>query len=752
MDINFIIVIMLLGLSVMVLISGVANDAINFLNSAIGSKAASFKTIIIVAGFGIFAGVFASSGMMEIARKGIFHPEFFLMPELMIIYVAAMFQGFILLDTFNTFGLPTSTTVSIVFGLFGAALAMSLIKISGSGESFDLVFQYINTPKVIKIIGAIVLSIVMAFIVGSIIQFITRLIFSFSYKEKIRKFGSIWGGIVLTSLSFFILLKGLKGAEFVSSDFKMLIMNNMYETMGILFITYTVIFQLLLSFTRINILKIIVLVGTFALALAFAANDLVNFIGAPLAGYNAYNLAHETDAPLNTLMTMMSGKVPADNLLLLLAGLIMVVTLFINKKARTVAQTELSLGRQEEGYERFESNAVARAIVRFFISIMSVVKNITPESIQSFVRDRLDVSKFQPEEEDEESRPMFDLIRAAVILMVSAALISYATVNKLPLSTTYVTFIVAMAAALPDKAWGRESAVYRVSGVITVVGGWFFTAIFATGIAMIIAYLLWIGQEIALFGFLGIVVFLYYKTHKLHSAKEIESSQKSLESKLKSTRGTYLDHIFVNTSNIIARVDNSLTSSIEGILTEDLKGAKSGSRQSDEISFKVNQLNMELLKALEFEKNETEENVSIFTELISSVKDISTSTEHITKQINKYVSNQHSSFMDGQAEDLRYAIKMYRDYTHLAIKMLDDSDFSEKDNLKVVSKELKKIIKKMIKNQLKRVKANNGKMRRSMLILNIYAELKNNVDNIRLAVKSFAAIQEVDDFKNIPGD
>ncbi|MCK4889194.1 MAG: inorganic phosphate transporter, partial [Candidatus Aminicenantes bacterium] len=349
-------------------IVGVSNDAVNFLNSSIGSKVASRYMIFMIASFGLIAGVTFSKGMMEVARKGIFHPEFFTMPDLIIIFLAVMLTDIILLDMFNSFGLPTSTTVSIVFELLGAAVAMSVIKISRSGEGFSNIIKYINTGKALAIIFGILLSVIVAFITGALIQFISRLIFTFDFKKRVRRYGAVWGGIALSSIMYFILIKGAKGSTFITSETLTWIKSNTILILFISFLIFAFILEILLLLTRVNILKIIVLIGTFALAMAFAANDLVNFIGVPLAGLSAFKASAGMENPLTGAMTELQKATSSHTVLLLIAGIIMAITLWYSRKAKTVTKTELSLSRQEEGFERFGSSALSRSVVRIFTS------------------------------------------------------------------------------------------------------------------------------------------------------------------------------------------------------------------------------------------------------------------------------------------------------------------------------------------------------------------------------------------------
>ena len=527
MDIFYISVIILIGLAIFDLIVGVSNDAVNFLNSSIGSRVAPRHVIMIIASLGMLAGVTFSSGMMEVARKGIFHPQFFMMPELISIFLAVMLTDVLLLDAFNTFGLPTSTTVSIVFELLGAAVAVSLMKIYAAGDSFATLANYINTAKAFAIIMGILLSVVIAFFFGVVAQFMSRLIFTFDYMSRLKRYGGLWGGLALSVITYFILIKGAKGTSFLTPEAVSWIKTHTWTILSANLVFFAIIFQILTTFTKINILKPIVLVGTFALAMAFAANDLVNFIGVPLAGMSAYNVAMATADPLNAPMEALQEKVHTETFLLLIAGTIMVVTLWISRKARTVTKTEVSLGRQDEGIERFESSAISRIIVRMIYTLYGSVTRLIPIPVKRAFSDRMDPGAYVPVPKTDEKAPSFDLFRASVNLMVASAVVSFATSLKLPLSTTYVTFMVAMGTSLSDQAWGRESAVYRVTGVLTVIGGWFFTAFVAFTVSLIFAFIISFFKLPAIFGLLLLAVILIVNSYRWHFKKEEESRNPS---------------------------------------------------------------------------------------------------------------------------------------------------------------------------------------------------------------------------------
>jgi phosphate/sulfate permease len=515
---------MLIALSVLAildLIVGVSNDAINFLNSAIGSKVISVKNIMIIASLGIFLGAATSSGMMEVARKGIFVPGEFYFNEIMFIFMAVMITDVLLLDVFNSLGLPTSTTVSIVFELLGAAVAMAFIKIHANGsEEFSQIFQYINSEKATQIIIGIFLSVAIAFIVGAMVQFISRLIFSFQFETKKKYVNAIFGGIAITAITYFIFMKGLKGTEYYK------IIHGFLEgreiiTMIVGFLFWTGTGYILSLFTKFNILKFIIGIGTFSLALAFAGNDLVNFIGVPIAALNSYE-AWQTSGmeAMEFGMDILSKKVPTHNLLLFLAGGIMIVTLWINKKARKVAATEINLSRQHDAHERFNPNILSKSVIKIAVYINKIIRKIFPKFFLDHVAKQFAnhnaVKKIS--KENLHKLPAFDMIRASVNLVVAGILISIATSYRLPLSTTYVTFMVAMGTSLADRAWGNASAAHRVAGVFNVIGGWFLTALSAFIVSGIFLSIIHFGGITAM---VVLLIFAFFIIIKSHSNKKI---------------------------------------------------------------------------------------------------------------------------------------------------------------------------------------------------------------------------------------
>ena len=484
-------VIFLFILAVSDLWVGVSNDAVNFLNSAIGAKVARFRTIILVAATGVFLGAIMSNGMMDIARHGIFRPEQFAFKELMYIFLAVMVTDIILLDVFNSLGMPTSTTVSMVFELLGATFAISMIKMAGDDSGLGFA-DYMNTEKALSVIMAIFVSVAIAFVCGSLIQYIARLIFTFDFHKGLKWKIGIYGGIATTAIVYFMLFKGTKDLAFMTSDVKAWIESHTWMLLGGCLVFFTILMQVL-YFLKVNVFKVIVLIGTLALAMAFAGNDLVNFIGVPLAGFSSYQdyMAAGGGDPSSHMMGVLNESASTPLIFLIAAGVVMVFALATSKKAHNVTKTEINLARQDEGDEMFGSSKVARSIVRWSNSTAQFVVNATPDRVKTWIDKRFDKSNL-----DIEDNAAYDVVRASVNLVVASLLIALGTSLKLPLSTTYVTFMVAMGTSLADRAWSRESAVFRITGVLSVIGGWFLTAAIAFICSFFVALLMYFGGTV----------------------------------------------------------------------------------------------------------------------------------------------------------------------------------------------------------------------------------------------------------------
>ncbi len=716
MDFFHIAIVILFGLAISDLIVGVSNDAVNFLNSSIGSRVAPRHVIMIVASLGMLAGVTFSSGMMEVARKGIFNPQFFTMPELMVVFLAVMLTDIILLDLYNTFGLPTSTTVSIVFELLGAAVAVALLKVVQAGGALGEVIEYINTAKALAIIGGILLSVAVAFIVGAAIQFLTRMLFTFDYERRLKRYGALWGGAALASITYFILIKGSKGASFITPETLTWIKGHTSLILLASFAASAVLLQILLVFTRINILKLIVLVGTFALAMAFAANDLVNFIGVPLAGLSAYQEASATSDMLTATMEALRQPVRSNTVYLLIAGTIMVVTLWVSRKARTVTKTEVRLGRQDEGFERFESTVLSQAVVRLVSSMLENTGRVFPESLRRGVARRFDRSKFRPKPLADGTVPSFDLVRAAVNLMVASALISLATSFKLPLSTTYVTFMVAMGTSLSDQAWGRDSAVYRVSGVLTVIGGWFFTAMMAFTVAFTFAIAIFFGRGPAVAAIIALGAFVIFRTHHVHRRREIV--EKSVEvfnlRKIKDWKAS-VQVTFEHAGLFLREVHDVLDSAFDGLFEQNrqkLKDAKVRQRKIQQWSNIIAANIFKVFRLLQWEKVETTQR---YAQTITSLQEMSESVRDMVMRAHVHVANNHSGLLDEQIAELTRVRTLIQDILSRASQALQDLECPDCDTIEAMYHELQILAHEFDQNQIKRIQENESKTRLSIL-------------------------------------
>ena len=509
-------------LAVFDLLVGVSNDAVNFMNSAVGAKVAKFRTIIIVAAAGVFMGAIMSNGMMDIARHGIFQPSNFSFYEIMCILLAVMVTDVVLLDVFNTLGLPTSTTVSMVFELLGGTFILAILKIIGDETGMYSLGDMMNTEKAFSVIMAIFLSVAIAFIAGTVVQYISRLIFSFNYKKNLSWTIGIFGGISITALAYFILIQGLKSSPYISPEtLEWINSHNAILILGC-FVFFTVLMQIL-HWCKVNVFRIIVLLGTFSLALAFAGNDLVNFIGVPLAGYSSYMdyVANSNGVGIHNFTMdslMSSAKTPI--IFLFLSGLVMVYALATSKKAQNVIKTSVDLSRQEEGDEMFGSSALARTIVRRATATNEFLIKVIPAGLRKWIDNR-----FNKDEVILENGAAFDMVRASVNLVLSGLLIIIGTTMKLPLSTTYVTFIVAMGSSLADRAWGRESAVYRITGMFSVIGGWFITAFVAFTVCALVTIVMYYTSFVGMFIFICIAVFLLVRSNIKFSEKQKNEKQ-----------------------------------------------------------------------------------------------------------------------------------------------------------------------------------------------------------------------------------
>ena len=574
-------VIFLFALAIFDLWVGVSNDAVNFLNSAIGSKAAKFKTIVAIAAAGVFCGAVMSDGMMDIARHGVFRPEMFYFKEIMYILLAVMVTDIVLLDVFNTLGMPTSTTVSMVFELLGATFALTMFKMADSAAAGLSFGDFMNTDKALQMIVAIFLSVAIAFVFGALIQYLARIVFTFNYRSKLRWKIGIFGGLAVTSIVYFMLFKGLKHLAFMTDDVMAYINDNVGLVLGGCFIFFTILMQIL-HFCKVNVFRVVVLIGTFALATAFAGNDLVNFIGVPLAGLSSYEYWTAAGAgdPMMFKMDQLNGPAGTPLVFLIGAGVIMVVSLATSKKAHNVVKTSINLSSKDEGDEMFGSSRVARSLVRWGNSVGETMVRITPARVRHYID-----SRFQAPEQPDEQGVTFDLVRASINLVVAALLIALGTSLKLPLSTTYVTFMVAMGSSLADRAWSRESAVFRITGVLTVIGGWLITAGVAFTASFFVELAMYYGGIVVSAIIVVGAVYALIHSQQLYKKKQAEIKQgdvlfnEILACKDRKAVIPMLDrHVHVSTGEMILSFADSLRDTTDGLFTETLKPLRRAAR------------------------------------------------------------------------------------------------------------------------------------------------------------------------------
>lgn len=721
------IVIFLFMLAVFDLLVGVSNDAVNFMNSAVGAKVANFKTIVIVASIGVFAGAVLSNGMMDIARHGIFQPVNFSFYEIMCILLAVMVTDVVLLDVFNTLGLPTSTTVSMVFELLGGTFILAILKIVGDETGLLTLGDMMNTEKALSVIMGIFLSVAIAFIAGTFVQYISRLIFSFNYKKNLSWTIGIFGGIAVTSLSYFMLIKGLKSAPFMTPESLAWISENTTLLVVGCFITFTLLMQIL-HWCRVNVFKIIVLLGTFSLALAFAGNDLVNFIGVPLAGFSAYTdyVANSNGVGIHDFMMtslMSSAKTPA--IFLFASGLVMVYALATSKKAKNVIKTSVDLARQEEGDEMFGSSALARTIVRRANNINDFLKRVIPVGMRRWID-----SRFNKDEVILESGAAFDLVRAAVNLVLSGLLIIIGTTMKLPLSTTYVTFIVAMGTSLADRAWSRESAVYRITGMLSVIGGWFITAFVAFTICALVTFIMFYTSFVGMFIFIVVAVVLLVRSNIKYSKKEKAEQQDDIFKRMMASKdkneilALLRQHVKETLTSYITFSEDTYVKVTDGFIHEDLKSLRKAMNATDDQKKMLKKRRRKELLGLRripitiaIEKNtwfhlgsnSCEEMLYCLKRICEPCK------EHVDNNFNPISKDCVTEFLPVREELCRLMER-----TRTAI---ENNNYEEVDDILAKGDALKNSISSLRKQMMNRMQeADNASLKASMVYLNILQE------------------------------
>ena len=731
-EIYYVMVAILALLAVSGLYVGVTNDAVNFLNSAIGSRAAKFRTILIVASTGILIGALTSSGMMDVARHGMFHPQLFTFKEVMFLYVGVMFANVILLDLYNSLGLPTSTTVSLIFCLLGSAIAVALFKIGADPNiSYLELGNYINTAKAMGIVSGILLSVILAFTMGTFVMWLSRLIFSFRYVKMLRRFGAIWCGMSLTAILYFALFKGLKGlAARIASvkDFVTWVDDNLIVALLVTWVVCSLLLFFLQLF-RINILRINILAGTFSLALAFAGNDLVNFIGVPIAGLEAFTATKGAGGDVSLLMTGLAE--PAQNtnntIYIVISGLIMVATLWTSRKAMNVSQTELSLSSagDDGGNQQFSSSVFSRALVRAAVNTSRFFDKITPVKVKNFVEKRFEWADI------EHSGAPYDMIRSTVNLTTASLLIALGTSLKLPLSTTYVCFMVAMGSSLADKAWGRESAVYRITGVFTVVLGWFVTGFGGFIIAFVLGLLLMWGEVWAFGAITLLCVYMFIHSNFMPKKKKEENKKSDAE-----VRDNLVNNTMTGVSETIKATTRIYNRTIVALMKENRKALKELTAEAEEMYEENRRLKYSIATTLRSTYG-SDLNLSLYyVQILDYLNEMTKSLVHITRPSFEHIDNNHTGLSQVQTENLMSINADVNEIYSRIIYMFTSNDFSTIDEVLTMRDNLFERLAQSTKEELARITAGESNSRAGMLFLGIISETKTMVLQSRNLLKS----------------
>ena len=726
------IVIFLFMLAIFDLLVGVSNDAVNFMNSAVGAKVAKYRTIVIVAAVGVFVGAVLSNGMMDIARHGIFQPANFSFYDIMCILLAVMVTDVVLLDVFNTLGLPTSTTVSMVFELLGGTFILALLKIVSDENGMLTLGDMMNTEKALSVILGIFLSVAIAFIVGAVVQYISRLIFSFNYKKNLSWTIGVFGGISVTALAYFVLIKGLKNAPFMGTDALQWIDQHTAWLVLACFVFFTALMQLL-HWCKVNVFRIIVLLGTFSLALAFAGNDLVNFIGVPLAGFSSYTdyVANSNGTGIHDyMMTSLMSSAHTPLIFLFGSGVVMVYALATSKKARNVIKTSVDLARQEEGDEMFGSSALARTIVRRATAFNEVLKRVIPENVRNWIN-----SRFNKDEVILADGAAFDMVRASVNLVLSGLLIIIGTTMKLPLSTTYVTFIVAMGSSLADRAWGRETAVYRITGMLSVIGGWFITAFVAFTVCALVTIVMYYTSFIGMLVFICLAVFLLIRSNIQYAKKEKTEKPDDLFSKMMhskdkaETLSLLRQHVRNTLCDYLAYTENAYTQITDGFMNEDLRQLrKVATKTDDERKMLKKRRRKEILGlrripiAIAIEKN------TWFHLGSNSCEQMLYCLKRILEPCKEHVDNNFNPISERCVTEFLPVRRELSRLMERARKAIETNNYDEADNILAEGDELKKTISALRKEQMNRMQeADATSLKASLVYLNILQETQELV-------------------------
>lgn len=737
------IVVFLFLLAIFDLTVGVSNDAVNFLNSAIGAKAASFRTIIIIAALGIFCGATMSNGMMDIARHGIFRPEAFYFNELMCIFLAVMVTDVVLLDVFNTLGMPTSTTVSLVFELLGGTFALAMIKIA-TGDGSLTFADLLNTEKALTVILAIFLSVGIAFFFGIVVQYLARLLFTFNYTTKLKWSIGLFGGIAITAIIYFMLIKGVKDASFMTLESRGWVENNSWLIVGGCFVFFTFLMQLLHWF-KVNVFKVIVLFGTFALALAFAGNDLVNFVGVPLAGFSSYTEFVENGSgnPSGLLMGALNAPAKTPFIFLFLSGVVMVIALMTSKKAHNVIKTSVGLSRQEEGEEIFGSSAIARSLVRSITSLSAAMVKAIPVGLREWI-DR----RFNKDEMIIANGAAFDLVRASVNLVLGGLLIALGTSLKLPLSTTYVAFMVAMGSSLADRAWGRESAVFRVTGVLSVIGGWFITAGAAFIICFLVTLIMFYGGIVAMVIMIGLAGVMLIRSNirfqnKLKNERKDDLFVQILQTKEKPAVWNLLRrYVREQLSDILSFSSRIYVQMTDGFIHEDLKSLRKAVASTDDEKDMLKKVRRkEMLGMRRIDRNLAIEKNTWFHLGANSSEQLMYCLKRICEPCKEHVDNNFNPLPEKYVQEF---LPLRDELTAMVLQiqgMIMAGAYEDTDRMLEEGEQLKDKFSKLQKLHMSRVQEVDNGVKISLVYLNLLQESQELVSIIRHMLRASRKFQ-----------
>lgn len=736
-------VVFLFVLAIFDLMVGVSNDAVNFLQSAIGAKVAKFKTILTIAAIGIFTGAAMSNGMMEVARNGVFHPSFFSFQDVMFIFLAVMASDIVLLDIFNTLGMPTSTTVSMVFELLGGTFALALMKVAGDPSLH--VADLMNTSKALTMIMAIFVSVAIAFVVGAFVQYISRTLFTFVYRNNSLKWKiGIFGGLAFTAIIYFMLIKGLGNVSFISDAAHEWINTHSWTICGICFVVTAVLSQVLFAL-KVNVFKILVLTGTFALAMAFAGNDLVNFIGVPLAGYSSFQdySANAGGDAAGYMMDSLNGPAHTPVLFLIAAGLIMVISLATSKKAFNVVKTSVDLARQDAGDEMFGSSKMARVLVRFSTNTASALSELVPNGVKRWFAKRFDNENVVLPQ-----GAAFDEIRATVNLVVSSLLIALGTSLTLPLSTTYVTFMVAMGSSLADKAWGRESAVFRITGVISVIGGWFITAgaafilCFFVALAMSLGGLTMASILIALSIVLLVRSNIKYKKKQAEEKGDVVFNQMITSEDNAETLRLLTQHIRQGQSQFLDFVNVNYLNVTEGFISEDLSRLqKAESAMRKERQELKQRRRKEMLGLRRIDPGVAIEKSTWFHLGVNSCEDMLYSLRRICDPCEEHIDN---SFVPLEKDRIKEFLPLRDTLLYLlkrAVVVISTENYTDSDKLREQCEEFKSCLSSTRQGQIERMQTSKENITVSYVYLNLLQEtheIASSLQHLLRASKHFA--------------